>query len=396
MIKTIACCAALAVLATIPARAATPPPLGAALKADLARYLADRGKIERISVASLSVNLKVGQPNINAVAGRVSLDPGSALATPENLFQIGSNTKAFTAVTILQLEAAGKLSIDDTLGKYLPQYPVWKNVTIRHLLDMTSPIPSYDNDPAVMGAYAKAPTKDWSAQYLVSAVYANGHPKKVSGWSYSNTNYLLAQMIIERVTGHSLAAELKERFFTPALGLTDTYYDPDQVPQNILDRMVQGYFYSNDPDNASLASIYGKGVKAYSLSWAQGAGGIISSPEQLTRWVRALYQSPLIPAKQRAEMMTIVSNNTGKPISKTSASDPRGFGLGVGQITAPKVGMAWYYEGETLGYRTVYAWVPKTDVVIAIGLNSQPNAKEDTIGKLLTTVYDTLEQYHAI
>lgn len=395
MLKTFAYCVAVLIFAAIPARA-TPPSLGAALKTDLAAYLSDRGTIERISAASLSINLKEGQPNINAVAGRASLDPGSAPATPESLFQIGSNTKSFTAVTILQLEAAGKLSIDDPLGKYLPQYPVWKNVTIRHLLDMTSPIPSYDNDAAVMLAYAKAPHKNWSAEHLVSAVYANGHPKTVSGWSYSNTNYLLAQMIVERVSGKSLATEFKDRFFTAALGLTDTYYDPDQVPQSVLDRMVQGYFYSNDPDNAPLASMYGKGVKSYSLSWAQGAGGIISSPEQLTRWVRALYRGPLIPAKQRAEMMTIVSNATGKPISKTSASDPHGFGLAVGQITAPKIGTAWYYEGETLGYRTVYAWVPTTDVVIAIGLNSQPNAKDDTIGKLLTTVYETLQRYHAI
>lgn len=70
---------------------------------------------------------------------------GGRPVTPDSLFQIGSNTKAFTSAILLRLEADKVLSIDDTVGKWLPQYPAWKKVTIRRLLDMTSGIPNYSD-----------------------------------------------------------------------------------------------------------------------------------------------------------------------------------------------------------------------------------------------------------
>jgi D-alanyl-D-alanine carboxypeptidase len=80
------------------------------------------------------------------------------------------------------------------------------------------------------------------------------------------------------------------------------------------------------------------------------------------------------------------------PIGSTTAQHPKGFGLGVGQLYKPGLGTFWYYEGETLGYRMLYAYFPKSDLVMAVGLNSQPNAKEDHIGELMITVYETLHK----
>jgi len=70
--------------------------------------------------------------------------------------------------------------------------------------------------------------------------------------------------------------------------------------------------------------------------------------------------------------------------------DPRGFGLGVARSLVPSIGKFWYYEGETLGYRMVYAWFPEPDVVLAVGINSQPDANENHAGKLLETIHATL------
>ena len=371
-----------------PALAQTP--LQAALENDLASYLKERGAVEHISAASASVSLAKGAPIINAAAGATTFG-GHEPVTPGSLFQVGSNTKAFTAVMLLQLEAEHRLSLGDTVGRWLPEYPAWKAVTITQLLNMTSGIIGYDEVPAMLADYARDPHRTFTEKALVAYAYPPDGAAVVSlGWSYSNTAYILGQMIIERVTGHSYDAELSQRLLGPRLGLADTFYAPSYYPPSVTDRMVSGYFYSHDPDNAPLAPLYGQDAKPFSLSWTQGAGGIVASMEDITHWVRQLYEGAVIEPAQRRQLLSIVSNGTGKPIAATTASDPKGFGLGVGQVAMPNLGSVWYYEGETLGYRVIYGYFPEEDVVIAVGLNSQPNGKDDHIGQLLTTLHATL------
>jgi D-alanyl-D-alanine carboxypeptidase len=366
--------------------------LRTALSADLEKYLASRRTAEHISALSLSVKLPDHASNINVTAGMTRYD-GGAVVTPGSLYQIGSNTKAFTAVTILQLEAEGRLTIQDTVGRWLPQYPAWNSVTIERLLNMTSGIPTYDNVQAMLSAYAANPTRDWSPAELIAYVYptTKDAPPPTTGWSYSNTNYLLAQLIIEKASGHSYETELRRRFLAnAALRLDSTYYRPHLYPPSVTKRMVSGYFASKDPDNAGLQPIYGKDVRYMTLSWAQGAGGIVSMPEDVTRWSRALYVGGLLKPQQRRELMRTVSQKTGAQIDDVSADDPRGFGLGVVHAFLPSMGKFWFYEGETLGYRMAYAWLPASGVVFAAGINSQPDAKEDQIGKLMEAVYNSL------
>ncbi len=376
-----------------PARAAAPSSAAVrvALQQDLNQYLAARANAEHISAISLSISLHGQAANINLTAGRTRYGGGGAFVTPGNLWEIGSNTKAFTAAAILQLEAEKRLTIDQTIGRWLPQYPAWKNVTIRRLLDMTSGIPGYDLAPAMLTATAKSPKRNFTIAQLIAFVYPTNNPNApppTKGYSYSNTNYILAELIIERVTGHSYASEIERRFFKE-LGLTDTYYSPTQYPPEIRSRMVSGYFFNHDADNAQLAPLLGRDVRDDSVSWMQGAGGIVSTPEDLTRWARALYTGPMLLPKQRAEMFTLVSTKTGKPIDTTTAGE-RGFGLGVAQMTQPDTGTVWFYEGMTLGYRMVHVYFPKQDAVIAFGLNSQPDSKQNQSGKLAVTLYKTL------
>jgi D-alanyl-D-alanine carboxypeptidase len=368
--------------------------LRATLRADLTQYLQARAKAEHISAASLSISLRGMPETINVTAGTTRYGGAGARVVPANIFQIGSNTKAFTSVTLLQLEAEGKLTIYQTVGRWLPQYPAWKDVTIQRLLNMTSGIPSYDNVPSMMRAYARAPYRNWSAEQLVATVYPRpGHVvPPTTGWSYSNTNYILGQMIIERATGNSYGEELRRRFFSdPLLQLNSTFYATDQYPPPVRERIVSGYFFNTDPDNASLAPLVGKSVRDYSLSWTQGAGGIVAAMDDVAHWSRALYEGPLLKPKQRRELMTIVSNATGKPIATTTLQDAKGFGLGVGQLTMPNLGTFWFYQGETLGYRVLYAWMPKSDAVIVLGLNSQPPEKANHNGNLLKTIYSRLQ-----
>jgi len=134
------------------------------------------------------------------------------------LFQIGSNTKAFTAVTLLQLEADGKLRMDDRIGRWFPQYPAWRNITIRQLLNMTSGIPTYDAVPAMWKPYVADPYRFYSTADLIAYVYPKRQFAPSHGWLYSNTAYLLSEMIIEAVTKHDYAVELRHRFFDGGRG----------------------------------------------------------------------------------------------------------------------------------------------------------------------------------
>jgi D-alanyl-D-alanine carboxypeptidase len=366
--------------AAVPASPADTAKVQSTLRGILQNYVNRRGRIERITAAAVAVNRGPNAPLITAGVG----------AAPSSLFQIGSNTKSFTATLVLQLEAAGKLNIDEPIGKWLPQYPAWKNVTLHRLLDMTGGIATYDNDQAFQRAYAASPYRYYKAPELIGFVYPrNGKPKVLNGWNYSNTGYLLTQLVLERVTGKPYGELLRTRIFEP-LGLRDTYYDPHALPASARKRLVAGYFYSNDPDNRGLRPLYNTDVRPYSLSWTQAAGGIVATPADVTRWARALNAGTLLPAKQHAEMQQLVSMKTGRPIVRTTPGDPRGFALGMGEMLMPKIGRVWFYEGETLGYRVTQVQLPKSGAVISLGLNSQPNAKEDKTGELMGQIIAAL------
>jgi D-alanyl-D-alanine carboxypeptidase len=371
----------LLAVTTAPAPADTAK-MQSTLRGILQTYLQQRGRIERITAASVAVNTGPDAPILTAAAGD---------ATPSSLFQIGSNTKAFTATLALQLEAQGKLNMNAPIGKWLPQYPAWKNLTLHRLLDMTGGTVTYDNTPKFQRTYASLPYHFYSPSELIGYVYPRrGAPQVLQGWNYSNTGYILTQMVLERVTGKPYGELLRTRIFQP-LGLRDTYYDPHGLPVPERNRLVDGYFYSNDPDNAGLQPIYNTNVKPYSMSWTQAAGGIVATPSDVTRWARALYAGTLLPAKQHAEMQELVSMKTGRRIVQTTPGDPRGFGLGVGEALMPQMGRVWFYEGETLGYRVLQVQLAQSHAIVCVALNSQPNAKDDKIGELMTRIVTALK-----
>src|SRR4051795_12103143 len=143
-------------------------------------------------------------------------------------------------------------------------------------------------------------------------------------------------MIIERVTGDSYQDQLYRRIIEP-LGLRDVNYRPDVYPDSVTSREPAGYFFN---DQFPIPQLLGRDVSRDTLSWARGAGGIISTTRDMTRWERALY-GDLLPPAQQAELESLVSSRTGQPIDSTSGTDPQGFGLGIAQLTQPGLGTFW-------------------------------------------------------
>ena len=175
------------------------------VQATLDSWLVARAPIEKVTGIAAYISFGVAGPAIEAFAGKVSRDPTARPVDQDALYQTGSTSKSFTVAVILQLEAAGKLSIYDTLGKWLPEYPAWKDVTIRQLLNMTSGIPNYSETEWMSRVWAKEPMRALTLKELVDAVYpsATNQLPVSKGYHYSNTNYVLAAMIAEKASGKS-------------------------------------------------------------------------------------------------------------------------------------------------------------------------------------------------
>lgn len=360
--------------------------LKAALQRDLATFLAERSKEEHLSSLSLTVSPGNGRPNIDVTSGTTTYG-GRTPVTPTSLYQIGSNTKAFTAVAVLQLEAQGRLSIDAPLGTYLPQYPAYRNLTLRRLLNMTSGLESYDNTSRWERSYVRDPNANVSTDTLIRMVYPSIKFRPGTKYHYSNTGYLLAQEVVAaRSRSKSYDAEIAR--IVASVGLKNTFYTSNRYAPAIARRVVAGY-YGNDDDG--FGPFIGKEMNGHSLSWAQGAGSMVSTPEDLATWARALYRgTTLLPRKQKTELLSLNSIKTARAIAAATAADPAGFGLGVAQRFNAKLGRFWFYQGETLGFRAAHLYFPESDLVVSLFANSRPLEAKSKLQSLFSKLYATI------
>lgn len=309
------------------------------------------------------------------VAGTIGFAPATQKIEATNLFEIGSITKSFTALILLQLQTEGSLSLNDPLGKWLPEYPQWKDVTLRKLLNMTSGIPNYSNDPVFLKLLYGNLGRTWTNKELLT--YA--HPEKPITtnpdklFDYSNSNYILAALVIEKVTQDTFENQLNKRILLQRDIFKNTFYpagpDGKKIKESIMGRLVHGYFY-DEATNQNI-SVYND-----DLSWAGAAGAMVSTTEDVVRWVQVLYHGVLIKPTFReralAELESVVSMKTGQPITTVTEEDPSGFGLGVGYSYDKKTKERfWFYEGSTLGFRVMYLWQPCNDITTVVAINSK-------------------------
>uniref|UniRef100_A0AAU2AI61 Beta-lactamase family protein n=1 Tax=Streptomyces sp. NBC_00093 TaxID=2975649 RepID=A0AAU2AI61_9ACTN len=244
-----------------------------------------------------------------ATAGVGNLKTKQPRSAHDN-FRAGSITKTFIATVLLQLEAEGRVSLDDTVDKWLPGVVRGnghdgRKITLRQLLNHTSGIFNYTDDEYVQSEiflpenFFKNKYRTWTPDEIVGI--AMGHqPEFAPGtaWGYSNTNYTLAGMVIQKVTGNSYGDEVRARVIEP-LGLHGTYMPgaDHRVPQ------PSSRAYSQLAENTT-GKIYD--VTEFNPSAANSAGEVISNPGDLNRFYSALLRGKVLPAKQLAEMKTTV------------------------------------------------------------------------------------------
>jgi len=380
--------AALALAAGTPDPASAKTSVTAQLQALIDGYVADRAAIEGLSGVALRVDRGGGKPPIALYTGDDGL-PDKKPIGARTLFQIGSNTKLFTAVLVLKLEAEGRLTIDQTVGRYLPQYPAWRAVTIRSLLNMTSPLRNYSETVEIGQKAAADLHYQFTDRELIASVYPGDNLPPASKWFYSNTNNIVAALIIEAVTHMSYKDALEQYLFSP-LHLADTSYPNAATPADVVARLPRGLYenaacqlYQKQPcTKPILGPLVGRDMRTQNLSWAGAAGAIISTPRDVETWIRALFSGKVLPPQQMHEMESLVSSETGRKIDDVSPSNPRGFGLDVARVYDARVGKAfWFYQGETMGYRVVFVYYPGEDLLITGATNSQAPDGQDQFGK---------------
>ena len=297
------------------------------VQAALDAWLAARAPIEKVTDIAAYISFGDAGPAIEAFAGKVGREPDARPVDQDTLYQMGSTSKSFTVAAILQLEAAGKLSIDDTLGKWLPEYPAWKDVTLHRLLDMTSGIPNYSETEWMSQAWANEPIRAFTLKDLADAAYptATNQLPVSKGYFYSNTNYILAGMIAEKASGKSFRDLVHELAIEPH-GLTSTFYEASTYPQSVIKRLSHGYFenaactdYQPKCKETWNAPVIGRDMREASVSWMQSAGGAVSSARDVDRWMPAVFGGKVVPPEQQQEWTELIST---KPASRSRRCPP--------------------------------------------------------------------------
>ncbi|MFJ1617661.1 serine hydrolase domain-containing protein [Streptomyces sp. NPDC088251] len=267
-------------------------------------------------------------------AGVGDLTTGSKVPR-DGQVRIGSNTKAFTAVVVLQLVGEGKIGLDATVDTYLPglvrgEGIDGRRITVRQLLQHTSGLPEYgihvDDDEIRNRYFEPRELLDIALRYKADA--APG-----TTWGYSNTNYVLAGLIVQKVTGRPLAEEMDRRIIK-RIGLRHTYF-PAPGEMTIREPHPQGYHR-----NAADGPLRDFTEMDPSAGWA--AGQLISTNSDLNRFFTTLLAGRLLPAAQLAEMRTTVPAGT---------SGLR-YGLGLASRPLSCGGVYWGHGGDIAGYET--------------------------------------------
>ncbi|GEM_PF-261648 len=283
-----------------------------------------------------------------AASGVSRLEDNTPLE-PNDRFEIGSITKTFVATTVLQLVEEGKLSLQDTLTTLLPEsitadIPNSEKITLKQLLQHTSGIADYVDVLFTQAAIdATVFLQEWEPEELVDltdGVEPFFEPGE--SWRYSSTNFILAGLIIEAVTGNNIAAEIRTRILEP-LNLENTFFAKEE---EIPGGYISGYwdFDGNGSlDNISVANI----------SWTWAAGAMVSNTQDLDTFARSLFKGDLLEPQTLEQMLDTIP--TTDPVNYSS------YGLGVGTIESPN--RFWYiHRGQTLGYRSNMWYSPEDDL----------------------------------
>lgn len=313
-----------------------------------------------------------------AYDGRIVFVRGYGSADLENrvpvgantVFRIGSVTKQFTAAAVLKLADQGKLSVDDPLSKYFPNFPRGAEVTLRQLLNHTSGISNYTGN----GFFVENARKEWPTEAMATFI-AGQKPvygfEPGSAWNYSNSGYILLGGVVEKVSGKSFAAYLKDEILTP-LALRDTAIDDLQT---VIPNRARGYDKPKGPNMGFTNATF------LSMSAAAAAGAMRSTASDLVKWHSALFSGRVLKPASLALMIEpgrlkdgrVSSAGWSAEMAKALPPAEYGFGLFTGNSYGRRsVG----HGGSINGFNTWMETFPDDRITMVLLTNTNGAAAE--------------------
>lgn len=286
----------------------------------------------------------------------------------DTVYDIGSTTKVFISLIIIQLEAEGKISLDSKLGTYINIASKFKDIKIRELLNHTSSIPDYIKYPSDEIFKALEPEADISLSFelLLDSSMNKEITSERGKWEYSNTNYLLLGKVIEEITGNTIGKELSKRVFIPN-NMTNTYYMPELTMKDIPN-IATGYQFGNSMSDDKFYYLY------------NSAGGIVSTLKDMFKFAEYLLSNPEIYKK-------LERNKVNCKIETTMKTE---YGLGI-ILSEDVLGRNMSGHGGTsFGFKSEWWFSHETGEVLILYANSSMHKKNFfTLREQLSKIVNT-------
>lgn len=305
---------------------------------------------------------KDGEPIYRKAFGQANIELGVDM-TPENVFQIGSMTKQFTAMAIMMLEEQGKLNVNDAISNYIPDYPNGSNITIHHLLTHTSGIKDFTKMKTIM-TIAK---KDQTPKEMVD--FFKNEPidfKPGEQFSYNNSGYVVLGYIIEIVSGKTYEDFIEQNIFKK-LAMNNSRYASDR---EIVKHRAYGYHNRGTFTNKMQVS----------LSIPYASGSLMSSVDDMLKWQEAINTNSLITEVSKKKVYTNYTLNNGEHINY-------GYGWHLKDIDGTPIRE---HGGSIFGFKSMGVYVPDLDIYV-IGFsncdcNSPTKATRDIASILINEI----------
>ncbi len=311
------------------------------------------------------VSVAISFPNENIWTAARGNSLADTPLTPEMILGIGSNTKSFAAAMTLKMVESGKLKLNDSIYHWVKNLPnVDSTITVEQLLNHTSGIYDYTDNPSFITTLMYTTSKFYSAEEVIKTFVQMPYFPKGTSWHYSNTNYLIIGIILQKISKKSISSLFRSNFF-------DTLHLTAYLGSEETSLLTSAHIWSGTMDVTALI------LSTASLSAAWTAGGILGTAKDLVIWNKSLFTGKVLSNPMLEKMKNVVPT--------IFSSEKYGLGIVKSQVLVNnQVIEVWGHRGN-IGYRSLMFYYPADSISIAMIFNDG-NTSDEKMTKLYSAL----------